>query len=123
MTESFDAQHLAFLVKTKRGNTGLRTVAKEIGGISPSTLSRVEQGKVPVLDTFIQLCKWLGVSPGLFMGDQKQEDDPITVPSSGSTPDKVAAHLRADRALDPKTAEAMAAMVRSAYEAALRGDI
>ena len=118
METQFDIQQLAALVKNKRGTKGLRAVAEEIGGVSASTLSRVEQGKIPDLGTFTRLCHWLEISPERFMGDisGKESDAP-------ETPDVIAAHLRADRALDPKTAEALAAMIRGVYDAAVRGDL
>ena len=40
-----------------------------------------------------------------------------------STPQKVAAYLRADRHLDPHAAEALVKMIELAYEAMERGEI
>jgi hypothetical protein len=39
-----------------------------------------------------------------------------------TTPEVITAHLRADRALTPETADALATMVRLAYEAVSRGE-
>jgi transcriptional regulator with XRE-family HTH domain len=114
MTQTFDSHRLAVMVIAKRGGRGLRATATEIGGVSASTLSRVEQGKVPDLDTFLQLCRWLGVSP-----DEFTENPPTTVAEdSGQRVDIIAAHLRADRTLDRATARALERMVRLAYQAA-----
>lgn len=118
MDTKFDIDQLALLVKNKRGNKGLRAIADEIGGVSASTLSRIEQGKIPDLGTFTRLCQWLQISPERFMGPFSEQDDEKT-----GTPDVIAAHLRADRALDPQTAEALAAMIRGVYDAAVRGDL
>jgi len=37
---------------------GLRVFAKQIG-ISHSTLSRIENGNLPDVETFFRLCKWM----------------------------------------------------------------
>jgi len=47
---------LGRLALDRRGDRGIRAVAEEIG-ISPATLSRVERGKLPDLDTFGKMCK------------------------------------------------------------------
>ena len=118
-SSSFDAEGLAKYVRQKRGGTGLRDTAIEIGGISASTLSRVEKGQIPDLDTFIRLCRWMGVPPSSFMTDLQGSE-----PNDGqSTPDAIAAHFRADRALDPRTAESLSRAVQALYEAAKEGKI
>lgn len=119
MTESFDSNHLAAMVIAKREGRGLRATAAEIGGVSASTLSRVEQGKVPDLDTFLRLCRWLEVSPGEFT---ESPADPRT-DESGQRVDVIAAHLRADRTLDRETARALERMIRLAYQAAAVGGL
>src|SRR5205809_6297369 len=55
------------LVRERRGERGIREVAADIG-ISPATLSRVERGKLPDLDTFSKLCRWLQVDPAEVLG-------------------------------------------------------
>jgi transcriptional regulator with XRE-family HTH domain len=119
MPSEINIHELARMIRSKRNNRGLRTVAKEIGEISASTLSRIEQGKVPDLDTFIILCKWLGVSADHFTNDLSG----ITSNGNAHTPDVVVAHLRADRTLDPQTAEALVTMIQMAYSAVDRGEI
>ena len=113
VTAELNIGELAALLRAKRGRRGLRAVAEEIGDISASTLSRVEQGKVPDLETFVRLCQWLEVSPERFI--------PSTSHERMSTPEIVTAHLRADRVLDPKTIDALATMIHLAFEAAKRG--
>ena len=126
MSTLVNIAELAALLRVKRGKRGLRSTAEEIGGVSASTLSRVEQGKLPDLETFLRLCQWLDVSPKRFMLDddtardvshrlQDEDEQPSTL-------EVVTAHLRADRTLDPETAKALATMIRLAYEAAHRGD-
>jgi len=114
MEDVIDVRQLGRLIRAKRGPRGLRVAAKEIRGVSASTLSRVEQGKVPDLDTYLKICRWLGVRPEIFIAARSNESPPTTA-------DVIAAHLRSDRALDPKTADALATMVRLAYSAAQLG--
>lgn len=122
-------EKLAALVRSKRGSKGLRVAADEIGGISASTLSRVEQGKMPDLDTFMRLCDWLEVTPEHFFeteGEVKTRPDGLQVPvlsPTMSTEEMIEVHLRADRELDPETAEALANMVRAAYNAIKAGKL
>lgn len=119
MAEQIDIAELARMIKAKRGNRGLRTVAEEIGGVSASTLSRIEQGKLPDLDTFIRICKWLDVSADHFTVANNNAVIMDRRDNSGS----IIAHLRADRTLDPQTAEALVKMIQLAYDAIDRGDI
>ena len=122
MSEEIDIHKLAAMARAKRGKRGLRETAKEIGGVSVSTLSRVEQGKIPDLGTFLRLCHWLGVSPEQFVSETVPVDPQAPAPTI-STPEMIVAHLRADRTLDPHTAEALSTMIRLAYEAASQGKL
>ena len=117
LNDEIDIHKLAALVRTKRGKRGLRETAQEIGGISISTLSRIEQGKIPDIGTFLRICRWLGVSPEQLVSDAVHVDPQEPAPTV-STPEMIVAHLRADRTLDPHTAEALSTMIRLAYEAA-----
>jgi transcriptional regulator with XRE-family HTH domain len=108
MANYLDMDKLASLVRTKRQERGLREVSKEIGTISPSTISRVENGKVPDIDTFLALCDWLDVSPAdLLRNEREQEIE--------STPDRIAFLLRSDPQLDPAIANALALLIKNAY--------
>jgi transcriptional regulator with XRE-family HTH domain len=110
MANSLDTQLLAGMIKSKRGDKGLRTIAQEIGDISSATLSRVEQGKVPDVDTFIKICKWLEVPTDYFTGNMTQ-----TI-SSESNYSKIVAHLRADRELASDTIETIVKLINLAYK-------
>lgn len=101
-----DTQKLSEMIKSKRGSTGLREAAKEIGDVSPSTLSRVEQGNLPDIDTYMKICNWLEVSTDFF-----------TDSAEDTTERKIVAHLRADKALPTETAEALIKMIKLAYKA------
>ncbi len=59
---------LARFVSRKRGSTGIRAAAKEIG-ISPATLSKVERGHVPDLGTLRKICNWMDEDPARFVGN------------------------------------------------------
>lgn len=102
-----DTNKFSDMIKSKRNNEGLRATAREIG-ISPSTLSRVEKGNLPDIDTYLILCNWLEVSSDFFK---------IQNSISNSTEENVIAHLRADRTLAPETSEALIKMINLAYAA------
>ena len=106
MSSQLDTAKLAKMIKSKRGSKGLRTIAEEIGNVSASTLSRIEQGKLPDVDTFLKICYWLNVSPEMFHKKSK-----VIV----SDRDKIEAHLRADKNLDEETANAVIHMIDLAY--------
>lgn len=108
MGYNLDKDLLAAMVKTKRGGKGLRDTAKEIGDISPSTLSRVENGKMPDMETFLLLCNWLQVSPAELF--KKTEE--LEAPSDSDT---IEIQLRASKKLDPAIANALAELVKAAY--------
>ena len=103
---SIDITALSKMIKSKRGDRGLREVAKEIGGVSVSTLSRVENGNLPDIDTYVQLCNWLEVSIDFFTTGLKKADSKKQI---------VVANLRADKTLPREIAEALIKMVNLAY--------
>ena len=116
-TGSFHAADFASQIRRMRGKTGLRATASEIGGITASTLSRIENGGIPDLDSFIRICHWLNASPNDFI---------VGFTESGKefdTPAIVAAHFRADKVLSRDTAEALSAAVKALYSAAKRGEL
>ena len=94
-----------------RGNSKtLRQAAKEVG-ISAATLMRVESGRIPDVETFGKLCKWMGVDPGKYLGFAAADE-------SESPPEPsllvVSAHLRMDKQPKPETAHALARMIMHA---------
>ncbi|MEG4325440.1 helix-turn-helix domain-containing protein [Microcoleus sp. herbarium5] len=109
MGNYLDIEKLASLVRNKRLNRGLREVAKEIGNVSPSTISRVENGKTPDMETFLALCDWLGVPPAELIKNTEDEE-------AVNTPEAIAIQLRADKNLDPAIASALASLVKAAYK-------
>src|SRR5256885_17015723 len=120
----FDLSKLSAMLRTKRGDKGLRDVAEEIGNVSASTLSRIEQGNVPDLDTFARICRWLAASPSEFMRNSGTKAPQMGKSErSGNTPDFIETHLRAERILPPDTINALSEMVRLAYKAANEGKL
>ena len=101
-------QDLGRLLKDRRKTKGigLRTAAEQ-SGVSFNTLSRVERGHVPDLETFTRVARWIGRSPADFLGQVSVTPD--------STPDRIEAHLRGDRALSPVAAGRIAGIVREFY--------
>ena len=96
-------QNLGTEVRKKRGNRGLRETAREIGTSAP-TLSRVESGKMPDLQTFGKLCRWLEVDPARILN--------VTHQHLEETPDMIAAaHLKAKQEISPETARALANVI------------
>jgi transcriptional regulator with XRE-family HTH domain len=100
-------QALGLKLIEKRGDRGVREVAKGIG-TSAATLSRVERGHLPDLETFGKICKWLDVDPGEVLGTRQQISRPI---ASAQT------HFRKEQAVNPKTAAALADLIVKAHEA------
>lgn len=101
-------QTLGKKLADKRGSKGVRETAKEIG-ISHGTLSRLERGHLPDLDTFRKVCTWLGISPNDVLGVQ----NPTPQVSN------VAVHFRKKQTLAPVTAHALAEMILAAQRALL----
>jgi transcriptional regulator with XRE-family HTH domain len=118
-----DLEKLAAHVRTRRGDRGLRVVAEELKGVSASTLSRIEQGNVPDLPTFIRICAWLGVSPDEFIESNFAVKREIETSSEFRLPEAVEAQLRQDRVLPAASVDAISEMIRVAYRAAGAGQI
>jgi transcriptional regulator with XRE-family HTH domain len=84
--------------------------AATAAGVSPSTLTRLGQGKRPDVTSFAALLKWLGIPAEHFLTGVKtsrgKEQDFLTV---------VSVHLRARKELSPRSAEALEDIIRAAY--------
>jgi len=105
----YTLESLGRLIHEKRGGIGVRATAADIG-ISPATLSRVERGHLPDLETFTKICKWLKINPGEILGFGKntEKDQP-----------KISAHFRKNQAIKPETAKALAELILAAQRALL----
>lgn len=123
MSHEINIEDFSTQIRRQRGNRGLREAAQDIGEISASTLSRIENGNIPDLGTFIRICRWLGLSPETFIIGEANPDafQASAVPENKKM--LIKTHLRADRTLDPETADALVRMIELAYEQAERGEI
>ncbi len=112
MKHQLNVAKLATLVRNKRAGRGLREIADEIGEVSPSTLSRVENEKAPDMTTFIRICNWLQVRPAeLFIDEEDAKPEPTQ-----DTSEVVHMLLRSDKKLDPTAASNLATIFKAAYQ-------
>lgn len=102
---------LGQLVAEKRGRHGIRATAAKIG-ISPATLSRVENGHLPDLENFRKICRWLKVDPSVVLGFDTDADSPPVA----------AVHFRKEQTMQLETAAALADMILAAQRALIARD-
>lgn len=95
-------------IKKKRAGRGIREAADEIG-ISAATLSRVERGNLPDLETFNRICRWVEIDPGQVLGYQ---------PTSGASVVRV--HFKKESTIKEDTAKALANLILDAQREMLR---
>jgi transcriptional regulator with XRE-family HTH domain len=95
---------LGAMVKKRRGAGKLRETAVEIG-ISAPTLLRIESGRLPDLDTFGKICRWIEIDPGDFLGRPTQQ------PATARAETTISAHFKADKLPEPETLNALARML------------
>ena len=106
MPTSTSLESLGALVSKKRGKVGVRATAAVIG-ISPATLSRVENGHLPDLANFRKICQWLQIDPATVLNvDTESMSRPL-----------VSVHFRGPRTMAPATSAALAEMIRAAHDA------
>mgnify|MGYP003376238268 CR=1 FL=1 len=101
MTKNITLESLGLALREKRGGRGLREVAKEVE-ISPATLSRIETGRQPDLETFSKVCKWLGIDGGEVLGCSNTKSNQSKAFS---------AHFRAEKTMKPDTATHLGALI------------
>lgn len=97
---SISIEEFGRLVVAKRGGRGVRAAATDVG-ISPATLSRVENGHMPDLVTFAKICRWLNRDPREFLG--LETDD--------QAPPQAVAHFRKKRTVSADTANALGELI------------
>jgi transcriptional regulator with XRE-family HTH domain len=103
---SLPTEELGRLIVERRGSRGVRAAAADVG-ISSATLSRVENGHMPDLETFAKICKWLGKDPREFLGFEREE--------AASPPAVV--QFKKDRTVSKDTAIALGELILAAQEA------
>jgi transcriptional regulator with XRE-family HTH domain len=97
-------ENLGRLLQEKRGDRGIREVAREIG-ISHATLSRVERGHLPDLENYQKICRWMGIEISSVTGMASTTKEPAPVAQ---------VHFRKTPTISPKTAQALAKMILAA---------
>jgi transcriptional regulator with XRE-family HTH domain len=100
-------ESLGVIVREKRAQRKLRETATEIG-IGPATLMRVESGRIPDVETFGKICKWLKKDPAEFLGFDVGLRKAVPMEQPIST---IAAHFKADKTPKPETVKALVQMV------------
>lgn len=105
-TMSLPIEELGRLIVTKRASRGVRAAAADVG-ISSATLSRVENGHMPDLETFAKICKWLGKDPREFLGFAREE---------ALAPPAVV-QFKKDRTVSRETAVALGELILAAQDA------
>jgi transcriptional regulator with XRE-family HTH domain len=112
-----DVEALYAALDRKRQTVGWswREMARGLG-ISPSTLTRMAQGRRPDVDTFATLLRWLGMPADAFMRPAlKKQAEPDTVAV-------ISSYLRADSRLTVEDAEAIGDILEAAYRRLRRAD-
>src|SRR5687767_945546 len=93
-------EELGRLIASKRGGRGVRAMAMEVG-VSPATLSRVENGHMPDLETFAKICRWLERDPREFLGLEMEQN----------LPPQAVVHFRKKKTVMPETATALGELI------------
>src|SRR5262249_3393367 len=79
-------------------------------GVSPSTLTRMQQGKSPDVNTFTALTSWLDIPAERFFSDHRSaplQDDPLAV---------VSTHVRGKKKMSRKALKAFQELVNAAVK-------
>lgn len=97
---------LATTVKTRQQTW--KQVSKETG-VSPSTLTRMAQGRRPDAGSLAALSAWAGINPADFVSlrNKSKTAEPLVA---------ISTLLRADSNLKPQAAQALQAIIEAAYE-------
>lgn len=108
-TVDVEALYAALDQKRREEDLTWRGVAKATG-ISPSTFTRMAQGRRPDVDTFVTLCSWLSVSAEKFTRKDAADGN------GQNTLGEITATLRASRELSPESAKAMEEIIEAVYK-------
>ena len=93
-----ELEDLGRIVLQKRGSMGIRAAAREIG-ISPTTLSKIENGHIPDQVTLKKVCDWIG-----------QEVTKFTAMGG------LQIAFKKDKTLTPNTAQSLARLIEMAEQ-------
>lgn len=97
---------IATTVKTRHQTW--KQVSKETG-VSPSTLTRMAQGRRPDAASLAALSAWSGVNPADFVSLRNK-------PKAAESLVAISTLLRADSNLNQESAQALQAIIETAYE-------
>ena len=105
-----DAVIAALDSERRAKNLSWRQVAKA-AGVSPSTLTRMQQGKSPDVNTFTALSQWLNIPAEKFYTEKSHPahatNDPMAV---------VSTLLRGQKKMNPKALAALQELVNAAFK-------
>lgn len=99
--EALDAERQGRQVRWKQ-------VAAE-SGVSPSTLTRMAQGKRPDVDSLAALAAWSGLRTDDFVRSEEVRPEPEPLA-------KITTYLRGDRHLSPEAATALDQLIKATYD-------
>lgn len=106
--DSIKIEKLAERILQRRAGKGIREAAKEVG-VSPATLSRIENNKIPDLETFGKVCAWLGDDPSVYLG---------LIPKLHNAP-HARVHFKKGATIKQDSAKALSDMIMLAQQALL----
>ena len=107
---AFDADAFYHVLDAERSERGLtwKDVAGETG-VSPSTLTRLGQGRRPDVDSFARLVAWGGFTADQFVHPPKHTQ-------AGGFMTNLPTYLRSDPHLDERGVQALETIIRAAYD-------
>ena len=111
MSNFFDAEGFFAALDAHRNSLNMtwKKVAEQ-SGVSPSTLTRMGQGKRPDVDSLAALASWSGIDVKTFyvrQGEAREKPETLA---------EITALLRADRQLNGDASAMMERMIKSLYE-------
>ena len=102
----FEAFYKALSATVAARDISWKTLSEETG-VSQSTLSRMSKGRQPDAASLTALSAWSGLNPVDFTGAARNSPEPVAM---------VSRLLRADPNLDEDGADALEAIITTAYE-------
>ena len=108
----FQAFYKALSTTVDSRNTTWKAVSEQTG-VSQSTLSRMSKGRQPDAASLTALSAWSGLNPVDFTSSRRIKREPIAV---------VSRLLREDPQLDDAAADALEAIIKTAYDSFKRSN-
>ena len=106
----FPAFYKALSATVSARDTNWKTVSEQTG-VSQTTLSRMSKGRQPDAASLTALAAWSGINPVEFTAAPRRQRESITA---------VTRLLRQDPGLDDASADALEAIIKTAYESLKR---